>query len=277
MQNPYFSIIIPTLNEEKYLPNLLNDLKKQKSSCFEIIITDGKSVDRTPQVIEEFKKKLPITFLESSKRNVAYQRNLGVSKARGIYLIFLDADSRVDVYFINKIKKEIDRKKSLIFLPAIYPQEKSYETALIYNIANFIIEVSQTLNKPFSSGGSMIFQRDYFNFLGGFNEKFILSEDHEIVQRAKANGVVAHFLKNVKVKCSLRRLKKEGRMTLLKKHLIASIHALVKGGMNRKTFNYEMGGGHYVLKNKQRSFDKKMKKQFLKAKKQLEKLTNLFV
>lgn len=273
MQNPYFSIIIPTLNEEKYLPNLLNDLKKQKASCFETIIIDGNSVDKTCQVVEKFKKILPITFLKINKRNVAHQRNLGASKARGAYIIFLDADSRINVYFINKIKKEINRKKSLIFLPAIFPQEKSYQTMLIYNIANFIIEVSQTLSKPLSSGGSMIFQKDYFHFLGGFNEKFILSEDHEIIQRAKASGVIAHFLKNIKVKCSLRRLKKEGRMTLLKKHLIASIHALVKGGMNRKMFNYEMGGGHYKLKNKQPSFERKMKEQFLKAKKQLEKFS----
>jgi len=54
---PFFSIVIPTLNEEKYLPNLLNDLTKQKEKDFEIIVVDGKSEDRTIDIAIKYKKK----------------------------------------------------------------------------------------------------------------------------------------------------------------------------------------------------------------------------
>jgi glycosyltransferase involved in cell wall biosynthesis len=46
MQSPFISIIIPTLNEEKYLPKLLTDFKKQKNKNFEIVIVDGHSEDK---------------------------------------------------------------------------------------------------------------------------------------------------------------------------------------------------------------------------------------
>ena len=44
---PFFSIIIPTLNEEKYLPLLLSDLEHQLFTDFEVIVVDGKSADKT--------------------------------------------------------------------------------------------------------------------------------------------------------------------------------------------------------------------------------------
>ena len=59
---PFFSIVIPTLNEEDYLPNLLGDLTKQTKKDFEVIIADGYSKDETKQVVKAFKKKLQIKF-----------------------------------------------------------------------------------------------------------------------------------------------------------------------------------------------------------------------
>ncbi len=50
----FYSIIIPTLNEEKYLPLLLSDLNKQKEKNFEVIIVDGSSIDNTKKEAEKF-------------------------------------------------------------------------------------------------------------------------------------------------------------------------------------------------------------------------------
>jgi len=47
MTKPFFSIIIPALNEEKYLPHLLDDLTKQTFRDFEVILVDGNSSDAT--------------------------------------------------------------------------------------------------------------------------------------------------------------------------------------------------------------------------------------
>jgi len=77
MKSPYFSVIIPTLNEEKFLPKLLNDLKRQKEKNFEIIVVDGNSSDKTKEAAEAYKKHFPaFKFLTAKKANVSYQRNL---------------------------------------------------------------------------------------------------------------------------------------------------------------------------------------------------------
>lgn len=272
MSKPYLSLIIPTLNEERFLPKLLFDLRRQKEADFEVIIVDGNSSDNTASAVSQSGHDSPIRFLTLKKRNVAHQRNYGVSLALGDYLVFLDADSRVDKLFTQNITRAVRKNKSLIFIPLIAPQEKSYQDILIFKLANFFVEISQMIGQPLSSGGSMVFQKDYFRFLGGFNEKLFLSEDHEIIQRARRYGVAVSILKNLKVKVSLRRFQKEGRLDLFKKYLTVWIHHLPNGGVDKKLFEYKMGGGDYATFKKQLKTKQKIKAYFNRLKMQFEQL-----
>lgn len=239
---PFFSIIIPTLNEEKLLPSLLNDLVCQKNKDFEVIIVDGQSEDKTKQIVSHF-NKLPIKFYQVKKKNVSYQRNFGAKKAHGSYLIFLDADSGILPSFTTRLNQTIIKRPGLFFLPYLYSTEKSPEITFLFNLVNLAIDISQNLKTPFSSGGAMIVERNFFNCLGGFNEKLFMAEDHNLVKRAMEWGVRARFAKNVKVKFSLRRMKKEGQLTYISKYLIASLHLLIRGDIKKKIFDYQMAGG----------------------------------
>ena len=99
-----YSIIIPTLNEEKLLPNLINQLSdpqlKQKYN-YEIIISDGGSTDKTIEII------LPQTDIikvhtAHQRQNIAMGRNVGASYANGDIFIFLNGDiilTDVDEFF----------------------------------------------------------------------------------------------------------------------------------------------------------------------------------
>ena len=58
-KKPFFSIIIPALNEEKYLPLLLSDLAKQTMRDFEVVVVDGKSEVKTVVTAKSFAKSLP--------------------------------------------------------------------------------------------------------------------------------------------------------------------------------------------------------------------------
>lgn len=279
MTNPFLSFIIPTLNEEHFLPQLLTDLQRQNQRNFEVIVVDGDSSDKTASIIARFKNDLEISFFTVKKRNVSFQRNFGAAQARGDYFIFLDADSRIDRAFVKYIKQTIKKHKALIFIPLIFPQERSYQDNLIFAISNFIIEISQTLGKPISAGGSLIFHRDCFRFLAGFDEKLFISEDHELIQRARQYGISARIAKNVKVKFSLRRFKQEGRFDLFKKYLIAWAHYFANGGIHKKLFEYNMGGGRYPdvrAKTKSRQSPplsaEKIKEYFNRLKNQFEQM-----
>lgn len=273
INNPFFSIIIPTLNEEQFLPKLLDDLKKQKNRNFEVIIVDGGSDDNTKKVATDHKEYFDLFFFDAKKRNVSYQRNFGAKFARGQYLIFLDADSRIQGAFIKKIQQETEKNKYLIFLPSIFPQDRTYQDMIIFNLANFFVVISQTIGKPFSTGGSLIFQKDFFNFIGQFNEKLYLSEDHELIQRARKYGVMAKLLKGVKVKVSLRRMRKEGRLDIFKKYLIAAAHTMTGRELDKKIFDYEMGGtGYKYIKSRSKTIDQTIKDYFDRIKKQIDQM-----
>jgi len=84
------SIIIPTLNEEKNLENLLEQLRKLKTERTEIIVSDGGSTDNTRSVAERFADTTVI-----SQRGRALQLNAGANYATGEILWFLHSDSKL--------------------------------------------------------------------------------------------------------------------------------------------------------------------------------------
>lgn len=244
-KNTFFSIIIPTLNEENYLPNILSDLAKQKQRNFEIIIVDANSTDKTREKALTFSKSHPLVFYSVKKRSVSYQRNYGARKSNGKYLLFLDADTRVGAVFIRNIYKNILKRKGLIFIPSLTTEESSKKNRMLFKLINAVVEFSQFLSKPLSSGGSIFILRKLFFEINGFNETLYMSEDHDLVQRARKVGAKAEILKDVKIVFSLRRIKKEGEASVLYKYFLALVYMLANGEITNKVFVYEMGGDQY--------------------------------
>src|SRR5688572_25766785 len=108
---PFFSVIIPTLNEAQFLPKLLTDLAAQQEKEFEVIVVDGKSEDQTVSRARGFAEKLTLSVYEVEKRNVSFQRNYGASKAHGRYFIFFDADVGMAATFLKALKEKLLTQK----------------------------------------------------------------------------------------------------------------------------------------------------------------------
>lgn len=263
---PFFSIIIPTLNEEHFLPLILSDLDRQKDKNFEVIIIDGASVDKTRDIANEFSKKLELTFYQVGKRNVSLQRNVGAQKSKGTFMVFLDADASISPYFTKKLHSYILLTKGLVFLPAMAPDEVNSQTKVVFNFTNFIIEMSQSIGRPFSSGGSMVFERNFFHFIGGFPENVYMSEDHQIIQKAYRYGVKARFMRGIKIKMSMRRMKKEGELKLFYKYVLTAAQYLIKGKIDKNIIEYQMGGHFYLQKEKDKSVEDKAQEYLNEAK-----------
>lgn len=271
MITPFFSVVIPTLNEEKFLPNILNDLSTQSEKDFEVIIVDGGSNDATRVIAQRYEKSYPISALNVHKKNVSFQRNYGAARAKGKYIIFIDADSGISLTFIKVLKKNILKRQGLIFLPSIVPKENNSQARPIFKFANFIVEFSQNTIRPFSNGGTMIWERNFFQAIGGFDENLYLAEDHNIIQRANKWGVKAKFIHQIKIKFSLRRMKREGQLVFFYKNIIAATHTFIGGRIKNKIFDYEMGGARYDNLKKKLSFDEKFKSYLLQFNKFFKK------
>lgn len=251
---PFFSIIIPTLNEELFLPNLLGNLQKQTKKNFEVIIVDSCSEDNTKKEASRF-KKLPIRFYEDKRRNVSYQRNLGAKYAKGTYLIFFDADTQVGPSFTSKLERIIIKKKGLFFLPRFEIDVKDPDMKVGIDLLNRIYQISQNLSRPFAAGGAMIFEKNYFFLLGGFDERLQFNEDTDLARRSVHWNVRAKFLKEIGVVYSLRRFQREGKLRTLYKYLLAVINNWT-GNAGKKSFEYEMGGHLYQNVHRVKPFEK---------------------
>src|SRR3989344_4068217 len=99
------SIIIPTLNEGKYLPKLLECIKNQTYSDYEIVVADAGSKDRTIGIARKYGCKV----VKGGMPSVG--RHNGAKAAKGSLLLFLDADMKFDRNFLeNSVEEMMSRK-----------------------------------------------------------------------------------------------------------------------------------------------------------------------
>ena len=106
------SIVIPTFNEEKYLPKLLESLKKQTFQQYEIIVADNNSKDNTRQLA----KKYGCNVIGGGLPGIA--RNKGANTAN-YDLLFLDADIILDDSFLHNLLDKIYLKK--LDIASVFP------------------------------------------------------------------------------------------------------------------------------------------------------------
>lgn len=92
--NDVVSIIIPTKNSGLLLENTLKSIKNQSYKHIETIVIDGASTDNTVSLVRKYKFRL-YTFkpkVKSGTFDATHKRNLGVKKAKGKYVYYLDSD-----------------------------------------------------------------------------------------------------------------------------------------------------------------------------------------
>ena len=227
------SIIIPTLNEEKYLPVLLNSIKKQNYKDLEIIVADAGSKDKTVEITKSFgcsiiKGGLP-----------AKGRNEGAKIAKGNLFLFLDADTILPENFFEKALAEFKKRNLDIVSFCLEPQTKSNFKKFLfdafYNLPILILE------KILAHGAQAILvKKEIFEKVGGFDEKIKFAEDHSFVRKAKKFGKFG-ILRKVRVFSSLRRFEKEGFIKTYLKYLLAEIYMIFFGDIKNDIFKYKFG------------------------------------
>ncbi len=96
------SIVVPTRNEEDSIGELLESIKENNFSNYEVIIVDGGSTDRTKDIVDTYKKT---SLIEGPQEGPAVARNVGWKEAKGDIICFLDADWYLEDNSLKKIDK----------------------------------------------------------------------------------------------------------------------------------------------------------------------------
>lgn len=116
MNTPLFSIIIPVYNVEKYLRECLNSVLQQTYTRWELILVDDGSTDASSDICDEYAAKdTRITVIHKLNEGVSVARNVGIEKAKGDYISFIDSDDWVESYYLESVLpySEFD----LVFFP----------------------------------------------------------------------------------------------------------------------------------------------------------------
>jgi glycosyltransferase involved in cell wall biosynthesis len=216
----FISIIIPTYNRSYYLLQILEKLKKNflNFKKFEIIICDSLSKDNTESKVNNFINNnmfLPIRYFKITKNIHSLKRNIGLKKAKGKYVIFLDDDCFPEENFVKDYFNLLSKNSDVIYCGTVkYPKGLLEKNFIKYRQStHFIInknDANPEVNLPASKIVTMnmaskknIFIKNKILFNQNFNRYGF--EDYEFGFRlisnkfklVASNPVVYHYDKRL--------------------------------------------------------------------------------
>ncbi len=236
------SVVIITLNEEKRIGRLLDDLCQQTHRDFEVILVDSNSDDATREVARSYAESLPsLTVHRMETRGVSLGRNTGASLANNERSPFLDADGRLSADFLTKAVNQLN--------------DKELEVAGVYMGASNLPMVQKLCYAAFNGGmfatqfffptavGACIFStRSAHEKLNGFDERITLCEDCDYVRRASKNARFRFITTTFDF--DPRRLDQDGMMATGLTYVKANVRRFFFGEMRNNEMEYKFGHYH---------------------------------
>jgi len=232
------SIIIPTLNEEKYLPKLLKSIKSQNFDDYEIIIADGNSTDNTQSIAKRFGCKV-VAESKGKKGHPSLGRNLGAKKAQGDYLLFLDSDVILPAHFLRDAIHEFNQRSLVIGAARIVPLSHRLTDKILFGFDNLFNVFMQHI-KPFAPGMCLMSKKSIHVKIKGFNENLYLCEDHDYANRASRFGKFG-ILHTTYVLVSMRRYDKEGRFSIAWRYFQSALLYILGLNNLQRRITYSFG------------------------------------
>ena len=109
------SVIIPTYNNGKFLDKCIESILSQTYCEFELLIINDGSTDNTIDILKYYgQKDKRIKLFNIENNGVSFARNLGISKAKGEYICFIDSDDWVEKDYLSQFVSKIQNSKTLI-------------------------------------------------------------------------------------------------------------------------------------------------------------------
>lgn len=245
--SPQISIVIPCLNEEGILKQLLHDLSLQTYPLFETIIVDGGSSDKTINEIQEYQSKLEFKLVLGKEKNVCAQKNTGAKQATTKWLIFIDADTRISPSFLQGIKYRIDQTSSDFLTTYMIPDSDNKKDQAITTLVNIYIETQKRTSNPSAIEAMLIASKKAFMDLDGFDSDISWGEGGDILHRAHKRGYKLEVCRTPTYTYSMRRIRKEGTLKIARS--VAQIETARLLGISLSNQKYEelypMNGGEY--------------------------------
>lgn len=180
-----FSVVVPFLNEKRWINQLLAALSAQTldPAHFEIIAVDNGSTDGSREILRRYPR---VSILEETRRDPYLARNRGIAAARGRYIVFVDADCIPRPDWLQQLQNEVGKRAPHIVLGHVaFPEgssvllrryEEYYHAKLNYLFSHRLTDYY------FGHAGNMAVRADVFAKLGEFVSMPVVG-DTEILHR----------------------------------------------------------------------------------------------
>ncbi len=173
------SVIVTTKNEGEVIDRLLKSIKMQTHRDIELIVVDNASVDKTVSIARHFTDKV---FNFGPERSA--QRNYGAKKAKGKYLLFLDADMKLSPGVIASCVSLVEKDRKMAGAAILedsvatnfWERVKAFERSF-YNLAGDEL-----------TDAARFFKKEIFLKVGGYDQRITGPEDWDLTERLKRRG-----------------------------------------------------------------------------------------
>ncbi len=178
---PEISIIIPAYNEEKYIGNTLQSIKKQNYPDYEVIVVANGCTDKTLEVVKKHQDEKTKLF-SIPKPNVSRARNYGAGKARGDLLFFLDADTSLELDALEKTKASFLAEHAVATTKS-QPDSDKIKFKVMSKLKNIY---NSTVYQGCS--GALICRKADFERVNGYDPNIIVREHRKLILNLKKMG-----------------------------------------------------------------------------------------
>jgi glycosyltransferase involved in cell wall biosynthesis len=171
----YFSIVIPLYNRPEELDELLASLCEQSYKEFEVIVVEDGSTQKGDHIVDRYRDRLAITYLEKDNSGPGLSRNAGAAKASGDYLIFFDSDCIIPRHYVAEVSAFLEKEPVDAYggPDAALPTFSTVQKAINYAMTSFLTTGGirggkRSMEKFHPRSFNLGVSREAFNRLGGY-------------------------------------------------------------------------------------------------------------
>lgn len=169
------SVIIPTYNRHHVILDAVQSVENQTYKNWELIIVDDCSTDNTQMLFEQ----LPtVNYIKLSKnKGNAGARNVGVKKAKGNYIVFLDSDDQMEVHCLERFANLLQEKPDTPFAFGGYFVKNTQTGAITKNLWRPDRNNSFLRELKIGTGCGLMVKKECFEKVGYFDERLRVAVD----------------------------------------------------------------------------------------------------
>jgi len=207
---PTISIIIPILNEEKYIANCLDSIVQSDydTDKIEVLLVDGGSRDKTVEIIKKYQKQyFFLKLLTNRKKIVPVAMNIGIKESKGEYIIRLDAHSSYPKDYFSKLINW-HQKLNAQNVGVVVVTDVKNRTKKSLSIKEVLSHPLGVGNSDFRTGVDEVkevdtvpfgcYKREVFEKYGLYDEQLIRNQDIELNKRIINQGGKIYLIPDVK-------------------------------------------------------------------------------